>query len=111
MDERIAEVIVNDSGLDEYSPNYSQFNMRVVWRGPGDRYAVRDRMGRCLSSSGKWREEGIPSSRTDHFKKHTRFPYERAMELARREAPKVTCGGLTGAQMLEWEQNQERRNG
>jgi hypothetical protein len=80
----------------------SSWTIRVAWRGPGDRYAVIDRAGLCLSTSGKWHYELQPSSRTDRFKRHHRFPYEQACQLAAKHAPKVRNMGMTAADLPIW---------
>lgn len=41
--------------------------------------------GECLSRTGRWRYEPLPSSRTDSFKRCTRFPYEEAVIRAEKE--------------------------
>lgn len=52
----------------------------------GERYAVR-RGGYCLSVSGEWEFEPIPSDRDDAFYQRFRFHSFEAAELALRSAP------------------------
>jgi hypothetical protein len=53
----------------------------VVWRGPGDRWAISDR-GNVLNRQGRWEYEPLPSSRTEAFRRRTRFPRDEAIHPA-----------------------------
>jgi hypothetical protein len=67
---------------------------------PEDRvWAVR-RIGRCLSRTGRWVWEPIPSSRTPTFYKRHRFTFEEAVAAAKRELPKLRINGLTSEDLL-----------
>lgn len=83
------------SVLPEDHDEMHHFSLTVEYRGP-DRYCVRH-FGRVLSRTGKWRMEGLNSSRTEKFKEVTRFPLEEALRLAEREAPKITINGHVAA--------------
>jgi len=77
------------------------WTVRVAWRG-GDRYAVCLR-GYVLAvghPEPEWVYEPIPSSRTDEFKARTWFDYATAYRLACDQAPRVTVGGKTAADVL-----------
>lgn len=48
-----------------------------------DVWAVRW-LGRCINERGEWEFEPSPSNRDDDFKERTRFPVEKAKDLALR---------------------------
>lgn len=48
----------------------------------GERYAVRNGLGRCLNKSGEWELEPMPSSRDDAFYERCRFDSFAAAEAA-----------------------------
>jgi hypothetical protein len=56
--------------------------------------------GPVLDAGGRWAWEPIPSERDDEWRARHRFPLERALELAREQAPKVTINGMTAVQCL-----------
>jgi len=67
----------------------------------GIRWAIRW-AGRCLSRSGRWDLEPIPSSRTDHWKRQHRYAsLEDAIERAKRQAPEVAMNGYTARALYE----------
>jgi hypothetical protein len=76
------------SALPEDNINARLFSIKVAYRGSG-RWAVL-RMGDCLSRSGEWDYESIPSERTDG----------EAMRLAREALPGLTVNGLTAAAVM-----------
>lgn len=81
--------------------NRSSWSLTVAHRGH-DRYAVVDRLDRCLSRSGDWAYEPIPSERTDEWKAEHRFSRDQALQLAVEHAPNVVCNGKTAIELLEW---------
>lgn len=68
----------------------------------GDRWAVVQpfQPAPCLGSDGEWDWEPQLSSRTDEWIATHRFDLETALELAKREAPKLTVNGRTAADFL-----------
>lgn len=79
-------------GLPEDDVNVSAWSLSIEWRGPGDLWAVVH-MGKCLSTSGKWHYEPLPSSRTTFWKSKHRFSLERAKALALKAYPKLVING------------------
>lgn len=75
--------------------------LHVVWRG-GDQWAVTQpwEPAPCLGADGEWEYEPHPSERTDEWKAAHRFDLDTALDLAKREAPKLTVRGRTAAQWL-----------
>jgi hypothetical protein len=63
-----------------------------------DVWAIRC-MQRCLNQDGFWEWEPLPSSRDDEFKARTRYPLNRALDLARLETRK---GNYPGGPALRW---------
>lgn len=57
-----------------------------------DAWAVR-RGKRCLSSTGSWDPESIPSARSIEFLATHRFDLDTALRLAEAAAPDVTVNG------------------
>ena len=55
--------------------------IRVVWRGPGDRWAISDG-GNVLNRKGRWEYEPLASSRTEAFRRRTRFSRDEAVHRA-----------------------------
>ena len=79
--------------LPDEHPERSNFTMSVVCRDHVDgRWAVVDRRGFCLSDTGAWDYEHIPSERSDEWKAAHRFTRTRALELAVLAAPGLTVG-------------------
>lgn len=80
---------------------YRRFVIYVEWRGD-DRWAVVQPWAPtpCLSSSGEWDWEMRPSERTREWIAAHRFDLHTALEMAKREAPKMTVNGWTPAQVL-----------
>lgn len=74
------------------------FSISVEYRGH-ELWAVLMRSW-CLSKSGEWDHEPLPSSREDDWLAEHRFDFDTAMELAREQAPKVTVNGHTVASVL-----------
>jgi hypothetical protein len=93
---RTTEFVVNC--LPEDDINAPAFEIKVVYRGR-DLWAVK-RYSSCLSSSGEWDYEHIPSEREDEWLATHRFPLARALELARAAAPDVTVNGHTVTEAL-----------
>lgn len=54
----------------------------------------------CLGSDGEWDWEMRSSERTDEWVAAHRFGLDTALDLAKREARKLTVGGLTAADVL-----------
>lgn len=93
---RTTEYVVNC--LPEDDINAPAFEIKVAYRGR-DLWAVL-RHGSCLSASGEWDWEHIPSEREDEWLAEHRFPMERALELARAVAPDVVVNGHTVTEAL-----------
>jgi hypothetical protein len=82
-------------------PEASHFYIYVEYRSPG-RWAVLDFMhSKALSKSGEWEWEGSPSSRTDKFKKVTRFPLTEAFKLAQEAAKNIRINRFDVAAITE----------
>ena len=81
------------------------FTIKVSWRGPGDQWAVCDGFGSCLGFGGEWAYEPSPSNRTDEWKATHRFSLELALQVAREQAPHMTCNGWTVAEALAGRRN------
>lgn len=93
---RCTEWVVNC--LPEDDMNAPAFEISVAYRGRG-LWAVK-RHSFCLSVSGSWDYEYIPSEREDEWLAEHRFPMERALELAKAAAPKVVVNGHTVTEAL-----------
>lgn len=78
--------------------NAQSFTLTVEYRGR-DKWAVLNGR-RCLSSTGEWDWESIPSEREDDWLATHRFDLETAKRLAVEAAPKMTCNGWTVADAL-----------
>lgn len=84
--------------LPEDDINAPAFEIKVAYRGRG-LWAVL-RHGSCLSTSGDWDWEHIPSEREDEWLAEHRFSMERALELAKAAAPGVVVNGHTVTEAL-----------
>lgn len=91
---RVARYVVS-CVPDDFRDAY-QFDVAVEERWPSG-WAVLW-AGYCLGEDGEWDFEPLPSSRTDEWKATHRFSLEQALELAMREAPRVTALGMTAAE-------------
>lgn len=80
-------------------PEASHFTVCVEWRGR-DLWAVT-RHGECLSRSGVWGYESLPSGRTNEWLAEHRFPYPEAVRLAQEIAPLLTVNGFTITDVLK----------
>lgn len=74
-----------------WSINAGPWTIRVVERGP-DRWAVSLRGIWCLSDTGNWDEEPLPSERDDAWKTAHRFDLNTALRLAKEAAPAIVAG-------------------
>ena len=75
------------------------FTIRVEYRGRG-LWAVL-RHGFCWGTDGEWDYESSPSNREDEWLATHRFPLERALELAREQAPRMSVNGTTAEQAYD----------
>lgn len=66
------------------------------------KWAVR-RNGWCLSRSGEWPYEPLPSERDEEWLEAHRFTLTEAKRAARRELPKLVVNGLTVQDILDKE--------
>lgn len=71
-----------------------------------EQWAIRLRGHWCLSRTGTWDMESIPSERTDEWLTEHRFSLEDALERAKKEAPHVLINGKTA---LERKQQLDRK--
>lgn len=85
--------------LPESNVNYRHYAITVEYRGDG-LWAVCSG-GFCFGTDGEWDFEPSPSSREDDWLATHRFDEATALELAERQAPLMTCNGITVAQALE----------
>lgn len=76
----------------------SVFDVRVEYRGY-DRWAIL-RGAACLSRSGRWEYERLPSSRGEKWLAEHRFERAEALALACRVAPDVRINGRTALEAL-----------
>ena len=83
------------------NPEAHSFTITVEWRG-GDRWAVCW-IDKCLSASGSWTHERLPSGRSEEFKRRHRFDLETALALARKVAPTLVVNGRTTSSVLKWQ--------
>jgi len=90
------------SCLPQDHPDGFSWALRVEYRGRG-KWAVLRSGKRCLSSTGEWDWESIPSEREDDWLATHRFDLDTALRLAQEAAPHVVVNGLTPAGLLEWE--------
>lgn len=81
------------SCLPEDDINARHFTLKVEYRGRG-LWAVTDGFG-CLSTTGEWDYERLPSNREDEWLETHRFDLDTALKLAREKAPKMTVNGMT----------------
>lgn len=79
--------------------DHSVWQIEVEYRGEG-RWAVMHR-GFCLGVDGEWEYEPPPSSREDDWLDTHRFDLDTALALAVAEAPKVSIGYLTAAEVAD----------
>lgn len=77
---------------------YYLWELTVEKRGPGQWAVLHQRF--CLGSDGSWEYEMRPSAREDDWLETHRFDLSAALDLAQREAPKVTVNGITVAEVL-----------
>lgn len=87
----VTETTYEVSCLPNDHPERHNFTLRVTRRAEG-LWAVLDRMDRCLSATGEWDYEPMPSNRTDEWKALHRFTRATAIGHARRAAPHLTIG-------------------
>lgn len=80
--------------------NASNWSLTVSWRGQ-DRWAVMRGGRMCLSRSGSWDYESIPSEREDEWIVEHRFDYAEAIRLAIEHAPHIVVNGITATEVLE----------
>lgn len=82
-------------------PAWDHFHLDVTYHGPGNRWAVC-RWGRSqvCTRTGSW---SFPtrSPRSEAWKRTHEFPYEEALEIARREARRIVVAGLTVQDVLD----------
>jgi hypothetical protein len=78
--------------------NAHGFTLTVEYRGRGKWAVLNSRW--CLSSTGEWEWESIPSEREDDWLETHRFDLETAQRLAVEAAPKMVCNGWTVADAL-----------
>lgn len=91
--------------VDERSDDWMELAITVEKTAP-DRWAVR-RHRRCLSRSGGWVWESVPTERTDEFLAEHRFGFAEALRRAREAAPHVTVNGYTAERVnVEWRQGE-----
>lgn len=93
----VVKVAVSLLPLDHDASSY--YTVMVEYRGPG-RWAVT-RHGNCLSRSGEWDYESMPSSRTDDWLAEFRFTYDEAIEAAAKVAPTLKVNGMSVQEVLE----------
>lgn len=86
------------SCIPEDNVNARHFTLKVEYRGRG-LWAVTDGVD-CLSESGEWSYERIPSNREDEWLAAHRFDLDTALRLAKEAAPKMTVNGHTVAHVL-----------
>lgn len=79
------------SVLPDDHPDYETYRVAVRWHGP-DSYGVH-RGAACLSRSGRWEREPIPSSRTKTWVAAHRWTYVKARHKACEVAPTITING------------------
>lgn len=84
--------------LPEDHPSSRHFSLKVAYRG-AQRWAVTD-TGYCLSRSGTWQYEQVPSERCDEWLAEHRFDLATALDLARDQAPHLEVNGRTVAEVL-----------
>lgn len=87
------------SCLPETHIDAGHFTVTVEYRGR-DRWAVLQRGRWCLSTTGEWGYESIPSERTDEWLAAHRFDLDTALRLAREQAPRMTVNGHTVTDVL-----------
>lgn len=75
----------------------SMFAIEVQWAGGGDGWAIRRGGVRCLSRSGEWAFESIPSGREDDWLAEHRWPLDEALEAAKAALPSIRVNGWTWA--------------
>lgn len=80
--------------------NASNWSLTVEYRGR-DRWAVLRGARMCLSRSGSWDYEFIPSEREDEWIAEHRFEYAEAIRLAIKHAPDIVVNGMTATEVLE----------
>lgn len=78
------------------------YELAVEYRGRG-LWGVYLRKVWCLSSSGKWDREMLPSSYTDAWLRRHRFQLDDALRRAREAAPGIVVNGRTLSQLIEHE--------
>jgi len=86
------------SCLPEGHIDVHHFTVAVEYRGDGQWAVCRHRQ--CLGTDGFWSWESIPSEREDEWIATHRFSLDEARALAKDAARKITCNGLTVADVL-----------
>jgi hypothetical protein len=82
--------------------NADSFTIQVEFR-DHDKWAVLLRNMWCLSSSGEWEWEPLPSEREDEWLAEHRFDLDTALRLAKERAPLITVNGHTVADAIAME--------
>lgn len=95
----VTEYVV--TALPEDSINVGHFSLTVEYRGEG-RWAVK-RWSSCLSRSGEWHHESVPSEREDEWLADHRFDLDTALRLAQENAPLIRVNGHSVADVLRME--------
>lgn len=80
--------------------NRASWTVCVSYRG-NERYAVKH-YSHCLSRSGTWDYEALPSEREDGWLAEHRFELAEALRLAAEHAPNVVTNGRTAVEVLAW---------
>lgn len=88
-------------------PDRDMWAIRVERRSP-DSWAVLHRVFCWNRRTKAWDYEPRSSGRGDAFRRTHRFPLDVALDIARREAPRVTVMGLTAAQATTRWMEQDR---
>lgn len=85
-------------------PDARHWCVTVVSRGHGKWAVLEGRSGSryCLGTDGEWDLEPSPSNREAGWLATHRFDLERALELAREMAPKITINGKTTLDAIEF---------
>ena len=93
------------TSLPESHDELGSFTITVEYRGR-DRWAVLRRGRWCLSTTGEWDFESIPSEREDEWLAAHRFDLDTALRLAHEHAPTMTVNGYTVADALALQEDQ-----
>lgn len=99
-DEVVTEITILPPGASIEDPDVSTWSVTVCFRGRGLHGVYW--MGRCLSRSGEWDWEPMPSGREGGWLAEHRFALPDALAAARAAVGEIVVNGMTWAEAVVW---------